>query len=366
MSLYLGLMSGTSVDAVDAVLARLEPEFELLARHSVPIHPALKQRILDLAGATHCSIESLGSLDAELGKLFADTANALIALSGVDRDRITAIGSHGQTIRHRPELGFTLQIGDPSRIAELTGITTIADFRRRDVAAGGQGAPLVPAFHHWLFHSPDEDRVIVNLGGMANLTCLAADSATPVTGFDTGPGNALLDEWIHRRLGTSYDANGDWAASGKVIPDLLNSMLQTPFFSQSAPKSTGREQFNWGWVESHLARLPQAPAAADLQATLTELTACSVATAIRQLPLNAPGVFVCGGGAHNRYLLTRLVRLLPECRIASTAELKLDPDWVEAAAFAWLAWRADHRQDGNLPAVTGARGARILGAIYPA
>ncbi|GGC00307.1 anhydro-N-acetylmuramic acid kinase [Marinobacterium zhoushanense] len=366
MSIYLGLMSGTSVDAVDAVLARFEPEFELLACHSTPIEPALKQRILELAGATDYGVDDLGRLDRELGELFAESANELIKLSGIPASRISAIGTHGQTIRHRPEQGFTLQIGDPSRIAEQTGITTIADFRRRDVAAGGQGAPLVPAFHRWLFRSSDEDRVIVNIGGMANLTCLAADTDRAVTGFDTGPGNALMDEWIFRELGQAYDTNGDWASDGELIPALLESMLTTPFFSQCAPKSTGRELFNWSWVESHLDHLPQTPSAVDIQATLSELTAQTIAEAVQQLSLTRPTLFVCGGGARNSYLLTRIARLLPDSRITSTAELKLDPDWVEAAAFAWLAWRTDRHQCGNLPEVTGASGERILGAIYPA
>ncbi|MBV1788899.1 anhydro-N-acetylmuramic acid kinase [Marinobacterium sp. D7] len=366
MSIYLGLMSGTSVDAVDAVLARFEPDFELLASHSKPIKPALKQRILALAGASMYGVDDFGLLDRELGELFAETATELISLSGIPASRITAIGSHGQTVRHRPGQGFTLQIGDPSRIAEQTGLTTIADFRRRDVAAGGQGAPLVPAFHRWLFHAPDEDRVIVNIGGMANLTCLAADTNTRVTGFDTGPGNALLDEWIYREQGLTFDANGDWASAGQVIPALLESMLTTPFFHQSAPKSTGREQFNWHWVEHHVDKLSQTASAADIQATLTELTAHTIAEAVKWLPLSSPTLFVCGGGVHNGFLLTRIADRLPGSRITSTAELKLDPDWVEAAAFAWLAWRTDRRQSGNLPEVTGAGGERILGAIYPA
>lgn len=364
MSIYLGLMSGTSVDAIDAVLARFEPSFELIARHSTPIPPSLKQRILTLAGEGKHSIDDLGALDRRLGELFAETANELIKLSGVPRGKISAIGSHGQTIRHRPDIGFTLQIGDPSCISELTGITTIADFRRRDVAAGGQGAPLVPAFHQWLFHSDEEDRVIVNIGGMANITCLCADRDKPVTGFDTGPGNALLDEWIHCNLGKSYDSEGLWAGSGNVVDTLLTSMLNERYFDKAAPKSTGRELFNRGWVETHLSHLPQVPDPEDIQATLAELTARTIALEIQRLPLNTPRLFICGGGAHNRDLIARIGRILPDSNLTSTAELNLDPDWVEASAFAWLAWRAKRKQSGNLPAVTGAKGERVLGAIY--
>ncbi|MBR9885981.1 MAG: anhydro-N-acetylmuramic acid kinase, partial [Oceanospirillales bacterium] len=243
MSLYIGLMSGTSVDAIDAVLARFAPRFELLSQHSVPIEPTLKQRILELADATDYSIDRYGALDTELGDLFATAVNELVTLSGINPTQISAIGSHGQTIRHRPDLGFTLQIGDPSRIAERTGMTTIADFRRRDVAAGGQGAPLVPAFHQWLFHCSSEDRVIVNIGGMANLTSLPSDTQQPVIGFDTGPGNVLLDEWNLCHQGTAYDAEGAWGASGVVDAALLEAALATPFFSTPPPKSTGRELF---------------------------------------------------------------------------------------------------------------------------
>lgn len=365
MTYYVGLMSGTSVDAVDAVLVRFSPELELLAANSTPIPPALKQQILTLAGGRNESIDRLCSLDVTLADLFADSVNTLLDTQGVARSDVAAIGSHGQTIRHRPERGFTLQLGDPSRIVERTGIKTIADFRRRDVAAGGQGAPLVPAFHQSLFRSTDKDRVIINIGGMANLTSLPVNAQKPVLGFDTGPGNVLMDEWIYRHKGLAYDADGQWAASGEVVTPLLEQLLAEPFFSQPAPKSTGRELFSLQWMNQHLLDFPEAQPE-DVQATLSELTARSISDAVMSLGLETPELYICGGGAHNRDLLQRIRTLAGKSSVGSTDTLGLNPDWVEAVAFAWLAWRADTGLSGNLPAVTGASGERILGAIYPA
>jgi len=364
--IYLGLMSGTSVDAVDVVLTRFTPEFRLLAHSSYPIERKTRAAILALAEGQVDGLDPLGQLDRQLGELFAAAANQLIEQSGIDRQQIAAIGSHGQTVRHRPELGFTLQIGDPSRIAELTGIRTIADFRRRDLAAGGQGAPLVPAFHRDLFSSHEQDRVIVNIGGMANLTSLPQQNPAAVIGFDTGPGNVLLDAWIHQCLGKPCDLNGAWGAGGQILPELLDALLDEPFFRQPPPKSTGRELFQLEWLQSKLAQLTPHPAEQDIQATLAELTARSISDAIRAQGFSHPAVYVCGGGAHNGYLMGRLQALLPEARVTATSALGLDPDWVEAVAFAWLAWRTDQNLSGNLPAVTGARGERVLGAIYPA
>lgn len=364
--IYLGLMSGTSVDAIDAVLARFTPSFDILARDSSPIAPDTRAAILALAEGDHDDLDALGTLDRHLGEQFADAANRLIEHSGIPRQQICAIGSHGQTVRHRPELGFTLQIGDPSRIAELTGIRTIADFRRRDVAAGGQGAPLVPAFHRDLFQTTSADRVIVNIGGMANLTSLPAGQPEAVTGFDTGPGNVLLDAWMQHCQNRPCDLNGAWGASGQPNETLLAALLDEPFFRQPPPKSTGREMFHLNWLRTKLNGLGSTPAAADVQATLVELTARSIRDSILPLGLARPAVFVCGGGAHNSFLMQRLQALLPHSHVGSTAELGLDPDWVEAAAFAWLAWRTDQNLSGNLPAVTGAQGERVLGAIYPA
>lgn len=365
MSLYLGLMSGTSVDGVDAVLARFEPEFEIVASHSTSISAELRRRILDMAGGKDESIDKLGILDRDLADLFADAANNLIDAHQIPRHTITAIGSHGQTLRHRPSLGFTLQSGDPSRIAEQTGVTTIADFRRRDLAAGGQGAPLVPAFHRALFQKSGTDRVIINIGGMANLTSLPGDTEQPVIGFDTGPGNVLMDEWINQHLHKSYDRNGDWSASGTVIIDLLTRLLAETYFQLPPPKSTGRELFSLTWLNDHLNGLAAAKAQ-DVQATLAELTAVSICKAIGSLGMRTPELYLCGGGAHNRHLMQRIAAHAPGSSVHSTAALGLDPDWVEAAAFAWLAWRTDNALSGNLPAVTGATGERILGAIYPA
>lgn len=364
--IHLGLMSGTSVDAIDAVAVEFTPQFRMLAHHSLPLDTPTRNAILSLAEGRTEGLDDLGQLDRRLGELFAQAANELIQHAGIPREQVQSIGSHGQTVRHRPELGFTLQIGDPSRIAELTGIRTLADFRRRDLAAGGQGAPLVPAFHRDLFHSPREDRVIINIGGMANLTSLPKAHRDSVIGFDTGPGNVLLDAWINRCQGRSCDINGAWGASGQVIPELLTLLLDDPFFRQPPPKSTGRERFQLDWLQARLDTFGRALVEADIQATLVELTARSISDAIGGLGLEQPGLFVCGGGAHNGFLLARLQALMPESRLESTSALGLDPDWVEAAAFAWLAWRTERNLSGNLPAVTGAKGERILGAIHPA
>lgn len=364
--IFIGLMSGTSLDAVDAVAVRFEPEIEMIGHHSHPLPEALRRHILQLTQPGNDSVDALGSLDIALGSLFGDATNALLHNTGLCAEDIRAIGSHGQTIRHRPELGFTLQIGDPTRIVEATGITTVADFRRRDLAAGGQGAPLVPAFHQALFHLDTEDRVIINVGGMANLTSLPGSPDREVIGFDTGPGNVLLNHWIQQQRGEPFDRDGQWAASGQIVPALLQQLLADPFFAQAPPKSTGRELFNNHWLQSHLNTHSDTYAAADVQATLLELTARSISDALTTLELTAPGLYLCGGGAHNARLRERLHQLQPHSHVETTAALGLDPDWVEAVAFAWLASRTLQGQSGNLPAVTGASGPRILGAIYPA
>lgn len=362
--IYIGLMSGTSLDSIDAVAVRFEPEFTLVASHSEPIPAAIDHRIHSMLNPGENEIERLGRLDLELGELFATAALNLLQQSGLKRTDIAAIGSHGQTIRHRPEANFTLQIGDANVIAEHTGITTIADFRRRDMAAGGQGAPLVPAFHNALYHNPASDRVLVNIGGMANITILEADSSKPVRGFDTGPGNVLMDSWIQLHQQSHFDCDGRWAASGQVNHPLLQSMLALPFFSEAPPKSTGREQFNSQWIRQMVSQLDSAPTAADVQATLLDLTAITIADAIKAQHLNNPQIFLCGGGSHNTRLKQRLNFLLQPFDLDTTAALGLDPDWVEAAAFAWLAYRTLHHQSGNEPGVTGAQGYRPLGAIY--
>lgn len=366
--LYIGLMSGTSMDAVDGVLVDLSAAPRLLASHSLAHDPALKTRLLALAQPGPDELDRLGQLDVELGRHFAACALALLAQAGVAAEAVRAIGSHGQTVRHRPQgdFPFTLQIGDPNVIAETTGVTVVADFRRRDVAAGGQGAPLVPACHEALFRSATEDRVVLNLGGIANISVLPADPSAPVYGFDTGPANVLLDGWCYRHTGQPYDADGQWARAGQVDGALLAALLAHPYFQRTAPKSTGREEFHLDWLDAVLAEQAKDLAPVAVQATLTELTAASVAQAIAAAGRGQGRLLVCGGGAYNSLLLERLAALLPAMTVKTTLQQGLPPTWVEAIAFAWLAQRTLTGQPGNLPAVTGASGLRVLGGIYPA
>jgi anhydro-N-acetylmuramic acid kinase len=362
---YLGLMSGTSADAVDVVIVDFaNDKINLTASHSVSLSTIIRQKIHALATPSDNEIDRVGELDQQLGEVFADSINQLIHKSPISPNQIIAIGSHGQTIRHRPAGSgphpFTLQIGDPNVIAERTGITTVADFRRRDIAAGGQGAPLVPAFHQAIFHSRAIDRVVVNIGGMANITWLPKSGKT--LGFDTGPGNVLMDAWILKTLGKAYDANGDWAASGTINESLLARLLAHPFLQQAAPKSTGREAFNLAWIEAELAALVVADA--DVQATLLALTTESIAKDIKQLTSASCEIFVCGGGAYNLRLMAELQERLPQAKLASTAEFGIAPEWVEAMAFAWLARQTMERKNGNLSAVTGAKREVILGGVY--
>ena len=375
--LYVGLMSGTSLDGIDAVLIELPPptaisnsaqQPRLLAAETFPIQPELRERLLALCQSGDAEIERMGQADRQLGQAFGGAVNALLETAGVSRSSVRAIGSHGQTIRHRPpSLGqsfpFTLQIGDPSSIAQATGIPTVADFRRRDIAAGGQGAPLVPPFHRAVFKGL-RTRAIVNIGGIANVTLLPVDGR--VSGFDTGPGNTLLDNWIAHHRGVAYDRDGAWAASGEIEPSLLRHLLDDPYFSQPAPKSTGREYFNLAWLEQRIARLKTAVAAVDVQATLVELTAQTIAREIIALAPAPHEVFICGGGAYNSHLMTRLEALLHPRKLGSTTLLGIAPEWVEAAAFAWLAQQTLAGKPGNEPAVTGASDYCVLGAIYPA
>lgn len=362
---FLGLMSGTSADAVDLALVDFaNNKTHLTATHSFALSSDIRQQIHSLATPSDNEIDRLGELDQQLGEIFADSINKLLIKHNLSPGQIIAIGSHGQTIRHRPpntvKHPFTLQIGDPNVIAERTGITTVADFRRRDMAAGGQGAPLVPAFHQAIFHSEIIDRVVVNIGGMANITWLQRSGET--LGFDTGPGNVLMDAWIQKNLGKAYDANGDWAASGNLNADLLARLLTHPFFAQLPPKSTGREAFNLAWLNEELAQTDLSPA--DIQATLLALTAHSIAQDINRLTNSSYEVFVCGGGAYNVKLMVELVQLLPQAKVASTADLGIAPEWIEAMAFAWLAQQTMHRKHGNLTAVTGAKREVILGGVY--
>ncbi|HDN9013679.1 TPA: anhydro-N-acetylmuramic acid kinase [Aeromonas salmonicida] len=363
---YIGLMSGTSMDGIDAVLVMMDGD-ELRVEAAIS-HPWPTARELhELCTPSDNEIDRMGVADNLVAREFATATHALLAKAGLTPKDIRAIGSHGQTIRHRPQLGFTLQIGNAALLAALTGIDVIADFRTMDMALGGQGAPLVPAFHQALFAKPGALRVVLNLGGIANISVLPGN-AGGVYGFDTGPANTLLDGWYRRHQpdGGNYDAGGQWAASGQLIPALLEKLLAHPYFSAPAPKSTGREMFTLAWLDGELAGSTYAPM--DVQRTLQALTCHSIA---RQLPAldeaqSRPELFVCGGGAHNAPLLSELASLLPTWRIASTFDLGLAPDWVEGAAFAWLAERFIHRKPGNLPAVTGASRPAVLGALYPA
>lgn len=364
--LYIGLMSGTSLDAIDAVLVDFAGSMRLLGTHSIPMAADLRNRLSELCRSGPDEIDRLGKLDVEMGELFAQAALGVLSRSGHSATEIRAIGSHGQTVRHRPHVapGFTLQIGDPNVIAERTGIAVVADFRRRDMAAAGQGAPLVPAFHSAVFGHPVRNRIILNLGGIANITVLPANNPDAVTGFDTGPANLLMDGWSMACRGLPYDAGGEWAASGDISQHLLRRLMDHPFLALPAPKSTGREDFNLEWLRAQLDNLAERLSDADVQATLLEFTAETVACAISKLELEPGDLFLCGGGALNTALWHRLEIRLPSWTIASTSALGLAPGWVEATAFAWLARQRLEMRPGNMPAVTGARGQRVLGGLY--
>ena len=361
---YVGLMSGTSLDGVDAVLAEIDPAgpIRLLRTHYLPYADSLRAQLLALHTPQPDEIHVAALAANELARLYADAIGGL--LNGIAPQSVHAIGCHGQTLRHRPADGYTLQIGNASLLAELTGITVVADFRSRDVAAGGQGAPLVPAFHAQALGNPSVHRVIANIGGIANITDLPVNSE--VRGWDTGPGNMLLDAWIKRHRGTHYDHDGAWATSGSVDAGLLDLLAKHPYLKQPPPKSAGREQFNLNWLDATLASLGHAIDPADVQATLLEFTATSLCDEVERECSTAKELYVCGGGAHNGTLMQRIHSRLPGGRVATTSALGIDPDWVEALAFAWLARQTLHHVPGNLPSVTGARGPRILGAIYPA
>ncbi len=350
-------MSGTSLDGLDAALVSFSPP-RLLASHRAPFPASLQRELLALCRPGRDEIRRLMAMDVALGRLSARAVHGLLRKAGIQAEKVRAIGSHGQTIRHNPQGAYpsSLQIGDPNIIAELTGITTVADFRRRDMAAGGEGAPLVPAFHRAIFPA---DSTVVNIGGMANATCLAMDGR----GFDTGPGNVLMDAWARRHLKAPFDQGGRWAASGRVHQGLLERLLSEPFFARPPPKSTGRELFNLPWLDGILAGMDPIPPG-DVQATLAELTAASIAGALKRW--SSPGrIWVCGGGVHNAHLMERLACLLSPCPVASTADLGVDPDWVEAMAFAWLARETLNARPGNVPRATGARHPALLGGIYP-
>ena len=389
--LYIGMMSGTSLDGMDAVLCQFSSDssaetdtqqpMRLLATHSQEFPPRLRKVLLALCqpngvqelipaeGEPNSELDWFGWASKEYAEFASEVVNNLLQQSNTDVESVLAIGCHGQTVRHRPQLGFSLQLVDANIIAERTGISVVSDFRRRDMAVGGQGAPLVPAFHQALFATPDSTRVLLNLGGIANITVLPA-SDSPVIGYDTGPANLLLDAWTALHTDKDYDAGGAWAQSGQVIEPLLNQLIEHPFFARTYPKSTGREDFNLAWLQDELQKFDQASAhirysSADVQATLTELTAMSASMQINMF-INAhenSSVYVCGGGALNDYLMTRLQAHLPHCTVETTASLGLNPAWVEAVAFAWLARQTLIGETGNLPAVTGASKSVVLGQV---
>ena len=400
--LYIGMMSGTSLDGMDAVLCQFDGEeniqqpLRLLASISQDFPPRLREVLLALCqpngvqelvptvGEPNSELDWFGWASKEYAEFASDVVNNLLQQSNTDVESVLAIGCHGQTVRHRPQMGFSLQLLDANIIAERTGISVVSDFRRRDMAVGGQGAPLVPAFHQALFATPDSTRVLLNLGGIANITVLPANANlinanpandalvnnSPVIGYDTGPANLLLDAWTALHTDKDYDAGGAWAQSGQVVEPLLNQLIEHPFFARTYPKSTGREDFNLAWLQSELQKFDQASAhirysSADVQATLTELTAMSASMQINMFikAKENSSVYVCGGGALNDYLMTRLQAHLPHCKVETTASLGLNPAWVEAVAFAWLARQTLMGQTGNLPAVTGASKGVVLGQV---
>jgi len=359
--LYIGLMSGTSLDGVDAALTDLRSRPLLLGAEFAPYPKELKATLLALHYSSSDELHRASLAGIQLSKLYATAVDRLLRRCKVAARDVRAIGCHGQTVRHQPASGYTVQLVSPAWLAESTRISVVADFRTRDIAAGGQGAPLVPAFHAAVFRSSRTHRVIVNLGGIANLTNLPRRG--PVTGFDTGPGNVLLDAWMGRTFGRDFDRNGALASRGRPLEPLLRTLLADPYFRRAPPKSTGRDHFNLDWMRrSGTARHK----VEDVQATLAELTARSVGSAVIKFCQGVHEVYLCGGGAHNQDLVRRIARSLPEIAVNSTAQLGIHPDWVEAMAFAWLAQRRLKGQAASLPRVTGAEKPRVLGAVYAA
>jgi anhydro-N-acetylmuramic acid kinase len=359
--LYLGLISGTSADGIDVALTQFDPSPRMVAAKTFSYPESLRRRILDLAqGDGHIALDEFASLDIEIARCFADAALSLLKMHGVDAKTVTALGSHGQTVRHRP---YTMQLGDPNEIAERTGILTIADFRRRDMSAGGQGAPLAPAFHAAMLGQTGVSRVVLNLGGIANITVIAGDAATPLSGFDTGTASCLLDAWTQEHIGERYDANGAYAARGNVDDSLLARLLDDPYFAKPPPKSTGREEFHLAWLNERLHGFKLAPE--DVQATLLAFSARTIADAIRRFAPSTHEVLACGGGVHNPVLMKAIADELKPVSVRSIGELGIDPDFVEAMTFAWLAYeRMAGRAAPNVYTVTGSRGPRVLGGIY--
>ncbi len=371
-ALYIGVMSGTSLDGIDTALVEIsEKEAKLLFGDSFPIPKAIKQAVLDIALGQNTTLIDVGELDRALGQLYSDAVLQLLSRANVKASEITAIGNHGQTVFHQPDGAspFTMQLGDANIISVRTGITTVADFRRKDIALGGQGAPLVPAFHRTIFEPQDSSIVVLNIGGIANISVLIPD--TPTLGYDTGPGNMLLDAWYAKhkstQTGLDYDKDGLFATSGKVIPELLTILCNNQYFSLAAPKSTGRELFNLPWLISKLDHIETPLSPEDVQATLAEFTAVTIADEVRKYQHGAqPQLLVCGGGSKNPLLMNRLTELLADWQVATTDAKGISSDYMEAIAFAWLAYRRINHLPSNLPEVTGASRPASLGVIYSA
>lgn len=368
--LFVGLMSGTSLDGVDGVLVDFSgTKLTVLAYVSAPFAPSLAKELLALNSPGFNELHRAALAANELVRVYAQVTADLLQKSSVNHAQVTAIGAHGQTVRHQPQafdgIGYTLQLNNPALLAELTGIDVIADFRSRDVAAGGQGAPLVPAFHQSVFGRPGETIATLNIGGISNLTVLGPKLTDDVLGFDCGPGNALLDAWCQQHLGQAFDTNGAWAATGQVHGGLLGALLSEPYFDLPAPKSTGRDLFNPNWLAGKLKKFSHVPPV-DVQTTLSELTASTCATCLKRYGFDSKILIVCGGGAFNSHVMHRLQAHLPSVQVSSSQVHGLPPLQVEATAFAWLAHKTVLRETASLKSVTGAQGARVLGALYPA
>ena len=367
--LYIGLMSGTSLDAIDVVIVSIEPTtISLIAYNEYPIPDKLRQQVLSICTGQHTTLPEVGRIDHELGKLYAAAVNDILDQAQLASSRITAIGNHGQTVFHLPqsESPFTMQLGDANLIAAFTGIDTVADFRRMDMALGGQGAPLAPAFHQFLFERLDSTTIVLNIGGVANVSVLPgkAEAQRNVIGFDTGPGNLLMDSWCEKHTTKTYDKDAEWAKQGEPNTLLLNQLMSDPYLAKPPPKSTGRERYNLQWLQK---QLPQTICAQDVQRTLCEFTANSIAQQIHQYtdgPDNE--VLVCGGGANNPLLMQRLQHYLPEWKVLPTSDKGVPGDYLEAMAFAWFARQRVHNQPSSLPSVTGAKRKASLGVLYPA
>ncbi|EWH10092.1 anhydro-N-acetylmuramic acid kinase [Catenovulum agarivorans DS-2] len=372
MPLFIGLMSGTSADGVDASLVDIcqrdgKQVINPVGHYYLPFPHSFADRIRALYQKTLNEVETAGVISQQLSEFYAAAVNQLLQQHNLTAEQICAIGNHGQTIRHCVDFNppFSVQIGNHALLAELTGIDVVGDFRSADIAAGGQGAPLVPAFHQHIFARENNNQVIVNIGGIANITAIDQQGEV-IAGFDTGPGNALLNDWIFKTKQLSFDKDGLWALSGKVNEHLLSLLLSDDYFTRPAPKSTGREYFHLAWLDTHLAKLSDNIAAQDIQATLVDLTAITIINSVKSQFANAQ-LWICGGGAHNPLLMQRLAFYAQaNYSVASSLEKGIDPDWVESQCFAWLAYCFCERLPANIASLTGAKRAKVLGCLYPA